>query len=692
MTLSLYGKSRRHQGGLLLLGLLAIVAAVAVAAVFRTNTLADETDVGNIQVHKYLPKDPPPESGQAPWQNQGVGQGAWTFTVYPSLADAQADTNALASFSQLGANSPDLPQTDLWIKETGMPDGQSFYGWFIPDGDTSSGNDKCNQAPLDFVTGGAYSTEPILFMDAAYWQTKGNQPGLFHICAYDKPTVTKTIIIEKRFVEIDGYTPDATDFPTFTFDPAIEPAPVCTVDASLLPGIVRWTCTVPASWNGTVTETPAAGWASVTCDAPSTDANFVFCNIPYGTVHVHKLNTSAAGPNFEAVISGGAFPGNDIYGSPLDSSPAIAQGSPSEQTGVPLSSVPINVTEVNAGTVETCGSGATNYFTIVQGPVDTVLDTPGEIQEWTIVNQPCGVLGQGGITLHKHRDNWGDGIFNDSDAHESWTLRITGPNGYDETFVIPADENPYLVGGLEPGDYTVSELTQAGWRVIGATVDEGPLVAGVTQVTVAVDGELNVLRGVTFYNQPRVNIEVNKNEISSATPSGGPGAGWSYTLTGCGIAPQVGVTGADGKAVFSDLPPAVGCAYTVTEAVQTGWVALTPVQTTSPVNPGQVAVLNFTNVKTEVPDVTPTPVPPAETSTPVPPTATPVPPTETPVPPTQTPSGDVLGEITPAPPVAGTGTDSGGSESRMNLLLLAATLFALSGAMTLAVAGRRRSS
>src|SRR5690606_15947464 len=129
----------------------------------------------------------------------------------------------------------------------------------------------------------------------------------------------------------------------------------------------------------------------------------------------------------------------------------------------------------------------------------------GEIQTWTIVNQPCGVLGQGGIVLQKFRDNNGDGIANGADAHQSWTFRITGPNGYDETFNVPAANMPFLVGGLAPGDYTVSEETEAGWVTIGLTVDNGALVPAATQATVTVDGAENVLRGVEFYNQPRVN-------------------------------------------------------------------------------------------------------------------------------------------------------------------------------------------
>jgi len=419
---------------------------------------------------------------------------------------------------------------------------------------------------------------------------------------------TREITIQKFFVQLpDGYTPTSADYPTFIFNPV--PAGFdfdedCTVDTSGLPGKVKWTCTVPADWDGTITEALPLpdGWEQVECNFESQTAEhqstWSFCNVPFGTVIVNKLNSSASGPNFTATISG--LPATDISGGSLDSSPSIAQGSPSSQTLVPLGSQVYNVTEVNAGTVETCGSGATDYFTIVQAPADKVLDTPGEIQTWTIVNQPCGVLGQGGLVLEKFRDNNGDGTANGSDAHEPWTFKVTGPNGYDETFVVAANEMPKLIGDLEPGDYTVTELTAAGWKVIGLRVDNGALAAAATQATVAVDGASNVLRGVSFYNQPRVNIEVNKTEISSTTPAGAPGAGWSFTLTGCGVGPLVKVTAATGQATFSDLPPAVGCSYTVTETQQGGWSSLNPVQVTAPTAPGQATVLNFTNVKIEV--------------------------------------------------------------------------------------------
>jgi len=141
-----------------------------------------ELRTGNIQVHKYLPKQN--ENDNAPWQNQGNGPSQWEFTVYGSLQDAQDGTDPLATFSQLGSNSPDLPQTDLWIKETGMPNGYQFFGWYVPDGDGNSGNDKCNQQPLD---GSTLNTNTILHIPASYWSTKGNKTGLLHICAYNKP-------------------------------------------------------------------------------------------------------------------------------------------------------------------------------------------------------------------------------------------------------------------------------------------------------------------------------------------------------------------------------------------------------------------------------------------------------------------------------------------------------------------------
>jgi len=170
-------------------------------------TFCNKERTGNIQIHKYIPKQNP--SPNAPWENQGKkNTSPWTFTVYASLQDAQNKTNALATFSQLGNNSPDLPLRDLYIRETGMPSGYQFFGWYVPDGDGDSGDDKCNQKPLD---GTGLDTSVILHIPANYWSTKGNKNGLLHICAYNKPT-TRSVEICKIVEKNNDGNNDSGDF------------------------------------------------------------------------------------------------------------------------------------------------------------------------------------------------------------------------------------------------------------------------------------------------------------------------------------------------------------------------------------------------------------------------------------------------------------------------------------------------
>ena len=526
----------------------------------------------------------------------------------------------------------------------------------------------------------------------------------------------REIIIEKRFVDLpEGFTPDVSDYPTIEINdpnyPNVTFANNCSWVTNNTADHVFALCTVPFDWAGTIDETPPPGWAEVDCvervvfdlrieAITVAEPDEIFCNAPFGTVIVNKINTSASGPNFEAVISG--LPAQSVTGAALDGSPTIAQGSPSNQTYVPLGNTPFSVTETNAGTIETCGSGATNYFTIVQAPADTVLDTPGEVQEWTIVNQPCGVLGQGGIVLQKFRDNNGDGVTNGSDGLIAWTFRITGPGGYDETFNLTAAQMPHLVGGLAPGNYTVSELTESGWVVIGLRVDNGALVPAATQATVAVDGALNVLRGVTFYNQPRVNIVVSKTIFNNANPAGANGgSGWTFTLNGCGIGPDQKTTDASGTVSWTNLPPAVGCSYTVTETAKAGWVADQISKSTSPDEPGETATLGFVNRQIEGctnANNCRQPEDPTPTNTP----ETPETPTNTPEPdetPTEEPSETAIaGEKTPGPgdqatpiaPDTGAGI-SGTTSAGMNVLLIIAGLIAISGGLSFIALGRKKS-
>jgi hypothetical protein len=134
-----------------------------------------------------------------------------------------------------------------------------------------------------------------------------------------------------------------------------------------------------------------------------------------------------------------------------------------------------------------------------------------------------------------------------------------------------------------------------GWRIIGSR-QGGTLTAGATAQVAAGLGQH---REVAFFNQPRVGIRVAKTEASSDFPAGRPGAGWEFTLSGCDIEPRSSATTADGSVVFDDLPPAVGCSYTVTETPRDGWAALFASRSASPAGPGQVVTVTFRNSRIE---------------------------------------------------------------------------------------------
>ena len=202
---------------------------------------------------------------------------------------------------------------------------------------------------------------------------------------------------------------------------------------------------------------------------------------------------------------------------------------------------------------------------------------------------------------------------------------------------------------------------------------------------------------------------------------GNGGAGWTFTLNGCGIGPDARTTGASGSVAWNDLPPAVNCTYTVTETAKPGWVADQISYNTSPNQPGQTANLTFINRAIEgclnindcpsppqcvvgqdpactpptvcVPGIDPectddpacvVGVDPACTDDPTLPTT-----------PDEDPSETVAGERTPGPgqptPIApSTGAGFGGSMTAgFNLLLVLAGLIAISGGFSFIALGRR---
>jgi hypothetical protein len=174
-----------------------------------------------------------------------------------------------------------------------------------------------------------------------------------------------------------------------------------------------------------------------------------------------------------------------------------------------------------------------------------------------------------------------------------------------------------------------------------------------SSVQVTVDQQ-NLVKSVCVYNEPRkVSIKVVKSIAAGSTQNV---SGWTFTLTGCGITPVSKTTDGTGFVTFTDLAPAIGCSYTVTETVKLGWSVDGGIsQSAAPQTPGQTVTLTFTNREFSIP------TPPPPTSTVTQPVVIKTP-TATPTTPPKKVTEAVLAE-TPKPPVAGSGFGGDGGNS-----------------------------
>lgn len=534
----------------------------------------------------------------------------------------------------------------------------------------------------------------------------------------------KEIVIEKQFDELpDGYTTTADDVPAFTLNPSANTSCAAPVKVNNTTWTV--TCKVPYNWNGTVEETLPLpdGWEQTQCTAEarttSQSLRFTFCNRPYAEITVLKV--------FVGDLTGKNFTFTGSAGLPALNSPVAGANNAQSTVLAKVKVAPgsYTLTETNGKTfaqgcqgdsalpfgyqtqAETTvdGSGVLAKQVVGANPVNITLGV-GEEGVVTFYNEACAVAGSPIVIIEKFADPAGNrtGV----SSITGFQIRVWNNGSEIAGSPFASTGAPIILPGLATGTVRVEEVNPntGGWMFTGSKTDRGN--NGSFEANVAGQPAQETLNfsdvvRFNFYNQPRVNIEVNKTEISLATPAGAPGNGWSFTLSGCNITPQVAVTGVNGKATFTDLPPAIGCSYTVTETVKSGWSAINPVQVTAPTAAGQTAVLNFTNVKIEVCTncttiVTPTPTPPTPTATATPkPSETPTSPTATPETPTQKPTEEATaGARTPGPgqtpiaPSTGNGL-LGSGPAGVNMLLALVGLLAISLGTTILALGRKSS-
>jgi hypothetical protein len=197
MTLALPGKSRRRQSALIAAALIAIAAGVLVALAFALRGPAEAQTSGQIQIHKYVPKD----NVNTPWQN--AAQPAFTFNVYDVDPVTNPGATPIASGTQLGSPISGVPQDkDIWLTEAPAA-GYTPAGFWIPD----TGNSQCNQQPAD----GSTLTAAPLEITPGDW-THADNKGIFHICAYNNIAPGNGTVVVEKLADPNGAAPDSTTF------------------------------------------------------------------------------------------------------------------------------------------------------------------------------------------------------------------------------------------------------------------------------------------------------------------------------------------------------------------------------------------------------------------------------------------------------------------------------------------------
>ncbi len=208
-----------------------------------------------------------------------------------------------------------------------------------------------------------------------------------------------------------------------------------------------------------------------------------------------------------------------------------------------------------------------------------------------------GVQGGGRICVVKFNDLNGDGVKQANEvALSGWSFTVSGGPVGTQSGITNASGSWCTSPSLMPSTYTVKETMQPGW------VSTFP---GGAQPTMTVAVSWNSTKTVYFGNRKqtagngKICVEkfndINNNGVRDAGEALLPG--WTFTLTGGGVASQTGVTGASGMVCFG---VAAG-GYTVTETLQPGWTSTSPGGSnparSAVVTPGKTTNLKFGNRK-----------------------------------------------------------------------------------------------
>lgn len=203
----------------------------------------------------------------------------------------------------------------------------------------------------------------------------------------------------------------------------------------------------------------------------------------------------------------------------------------------------------------------------------------------------------GSIDGIKFEDLDGDGILDPGEPGlPGWTINLAGPvPGVTVTGVGGA----YSFINLPAGNYTVSEVLQAGWTQTAPA----PIPPG-THVINLLAGQDVV--GKDFGNYSTGSIcgsKFNDLDCDGQWDQGEPGlVGWTINLAG--PVPGAMVTGPGGAYCFNGLPPGI---YTVSEVLQPGWTQSMPpppgTYTVTLSSRQNITGIDFGNCQVQPPDI-----------------------------------------------------------------------------------------
>jgi uncharacterized surface anchored protein len=236
------------------------------------------------------------------------------------------------------------------------------------------------------------------------------------------------------------------------------------------------------------------------------------------------------------------------------------------------------------GTIPSLAAGASQTLTTTTSALAGQHTNVGNVTsaEGATDSDPGNYFGQsqqctGCLKICKYEDKNGNGRKDCGESYLSgWTFNVTDSQGNSQlvttggsvgTFCGGCGGGDYCVTvcGLAPGDYTVTEISQAGWTCTTGNPRTVTVVCGKT-TTVTFGNQKPCPGYIKIYKYNDKNGNGKKDWGESYL------SGWVFNVTGPQGNSQLVTTGAGGYVTISNLAPG---AYTIKETLKTGWICTT---------------------------------------------------------------------------------------------------------------------